>query len=94
MRVGSTLAISYFASMFAVGCWVLMEFQIHPMTGTGSFTFWAACFGIAMSACMVAPMVAWWFLVPRARWWGIPVSALVTAGTFTLMLTDNVFTTA
>ncbi|MFI7601914.1 hypothetical protein [Actinoplanes sp. NPDC049681] len=85
VRVGGGIGIACVGSWVAIGMFLLMNLEIHPIEGQGS-TRLAIIFGLAMAVAIVAPMVGWWFLVPRARWWGIPVCGLVTAGFFGVSL--------
>ncbi|MCU7723453.1 hypothetical protein ODJ79_06995 [Actinoplanes sp. KI2] len=82
VRVVVALVLAYLGALFAFGGYLAMMWQIHPWPGGHRSTPGAVTFGLLMAALVVAPMVAWWFLVPRARWWGIPVTALCAAATF------------
>ncbi|WP_433792957.1 hypothetical protein [Actinoplanes sp. CA-252034] len=62
---------------FACGFMALVQY------GGGRFAedpwqLWFALYSIGALACLAGPVTAWWFLLPRARWWGIAAMAAAT----------------
>ena len=88
VRAAGALLLTVAGALLAFGSYLGMRWQRDPWPGDDGSALGAVGFGLLTALLIAAPMAAWWFLVPRARWWGIPVGALVTAGTFAAFLSD------
>jgi hypothetical protein len=88
VRVVAALLLGYLGALLAFGSYLAMLWQLHPWAGGSGTALAAAGFGVLAGVLVVAPMAAWWFLVPSARWWGVPINALFVAGIFTAFLSD------
>ncbi|WP_433788613.1 hypothetical protein [Actinoplanes sp. CA-252034] len=85
VRVVTALTFALLGPLFAVGVVVQLLWEINAWPGRRGTTLGAVLWGLLGAVLLVGPMVAWWFLIPRVRWWGVPVtilSALATFGVF------------
>jgi hypothetical protein len=88
VRAGGALLFTCTGALLAFGSYIGMKWQQDPWPGDAGSVLGVAGFALLTGLLIAAPMAAWWFLVPRARWWGIPVGALVTAGVFAAFLSS------
>ncbi|MCA2215542.1 hypothetical protein [Jidongwangia harbinensis] len=88
VRVVAALLLGYLGALLAFGSYVAMMWQLRPSAGGSGTALGAAGFGLLAGALVAAAMAAWWFLVPPARWWGIPINTLFVAGTFAAFLSN------
>ncbi|WP_143163014.1 hypothetical protein [Couchioplanes caeruleus] len=80
-RAVVAVGLAVMGGFFSVGWYLAIAFEVRPIEGTGN-DLAAAGYGILLLVTLAVPMIAWRYLLPRVRWWGIPATLLVALGTY------------
>src|SRR5262245_15534283 len=86
VRVGTAVLLALLGGLFACGSAFAAWISSSPFAGGRESSPWSAAgYALLTLICLALPAAAWWFLLPRARWWGVPATvtaALLTAAAF------------
>jgi hypothetical protein len=82
VRWAAALVLAWIGSLRAFGTRVLANWADQPWPGQRRDTAWTAIYLALTVVLLIVPAVAWRFLLPRYRWWGIPVTAVFAVATF------------
>jgi hypothetical protein len=62
---------------FSSGVMAMLQYG-GGLLSTTPWDPWLAIYTLGALAGLIIPILVWWYLLPRARWWGVAVMALVT----------------
>jgi hypothetical protein len=62
---------------FGSGVMALLQYD-GGFLSTTPWRRWLAIYSLGALVALIVPVYVWWRLLPRARWWGPAVMALVT----------------
>ncbi|WP_412737751.1 hypothetical protein [Krasilnikovia sp. MM14-A1259] len=80
LRVLGSLAATVLCWIGAAGSFIAAVWAIHPWPGDHREPALAVAYVLLLVLLIVAPSVAWRFLLPGTRWWSAAPFVLLAAG--------------
>ncbi|HWG99654.1 MAG TPA: hypothetical protein VNV66_10085 [Pilimelia sp.] len=83
-RLPLAARIAIALSLVSVGVVGGFSFGFMALLQLGGFAsqpwqLWFAAYSLGAVVSLAVPTVAWWFLFPRVRWWGVATMAVALA---------------
>jgi hypothetical protein len=88
LRIIAAAVVTYLGGLFLLGSAWAAWWASTGFMGTRAEPWEAAVYVSGAVLCLAIPSMAWWFLFPRARWWGAPTVLLIAAAHLLLFTSD------